>query len=258
MLLPGERLLWSLDPLSFAGALGMEPDPWQADLLLSKSERLILNCSRQSGKSSVAAVLALWRAICFEGSLILCLSPTLRQSSELFNKVLTYYGDLGRPIPNKEEQKLSVKLENRSRIVALPGSEATVRGFSSADLLIIDEAARVSDRLFHGVRPMLAVSSGKMLLLSTPNGQQGTFYETWVRGGDYWQRFEVPATSVPRISREFLEMERHELPHTVYRQEYLCSFEQPADAYFVAEHVDAMLEPADDVELLDLGGGLRV
>src|SRR3712207_2747567 len=105
----GDYLHWKLDPVAFAEALGMHPDPWQVEMLRSRSTRMMLNCSRQSGKSSSVAVLALWRAICFDGSLILCLSPTLRQSSELFNKVLTYYGDLGRPIPAKEEQKLSIK-----------------------------------------------------------------------------------------------------------------------------------------------------
>jgi len=256
----GHLLQWKLDPVRFAESIGMHPDPWQADMLRSRSPRLLLNCCRQSGKSSAVGVLALWRALCFSNSLVLCLSPSLRQSSELFNKVATYYADLGKPISTKEEQKLSIRFENRSRVVALPSNEATVRGFSKVDLCLIDEAARVSARLYHSVTPMLATSKGgRMILLSTPNGQQGQFYEAWTRGGDRWERFEVPASEVPRISEEFLAFERAELPRSVYEQEYECRFVAPANSYFVPEHVDALLEPlSPGMELLDLGGGLKV
>src|SRR5215212_1801434 len=126
----GHLLQWKLDPVRFAESIGMHPDPWQAEMLRSRSPRLLLNCCRQSGKSSAVGVLALWRALCFSNSLVLCLSPSLRQSSELFNKVATYSADLGKPISTKEEQKLSIRFENRSRVVALPSNEATVRGFS--------------------------------------------------------------------------------------------------------------------------------
>ena len=98
-----------------------------------------------------------------------------------------------------------------------------------------------------------------MILLSTPNGQQGQFYEAWTRGGDRWERFEVPASQVPRISEEFLAFERAELPRSVFEQEYECKFVAPANSYFVPEHVDALLEPlSPGMELLDLGGGLKV
>jgi phage terminase large subunit-like protein len=171
----GDYLRWKLDPVAFAEAIGMRPDPWQVEMLRSRSTRMLLNCSRQSGKSSSVAVLALWRALCFPNSLVLCLSPSLRQSSELFNKVATYYADLGKPVSTKEEQKLSIRFDNRSRVVALPSNEATVRGFSKVDLCLIDEAARVSARLFHSVTPMLATSKGgRMILLSTPQRPAGT------------------------------------------------------------------------------------
>ena len=84
----------------------------------------------------------------------------MRQSQELFGKVLTFYRDLGRPIPAQAERKLSLELENDSRIVTLPGTDKTIRGFSGTALLIVDEASRVADELYFAVRPMLAVSGG--------------------------------------------------------------------------------------------------
>jgi phage terminase large subunit-like protein len=205
-----EDLKLALDRVAFAREAGLEPDPWQRDLLRSASERVLLNCSRQSGKSTMTAVVTLHRALYRPGSLILCLAPALRQSQELFGKVLGFYRDLGRPVSPHGERKLSLELENGSRIVTLPGSEKTIRGFSGTSLLILDEAARVEDELYFAVRPMLAVSGGALMMLSTPYGKRGVFYEEWTSGRG-WERYEVPASRCPRISREFLEEERASL-----------------------------------------------
>jgi hypothetical protein len=185
----------------------------------------------------MTAVVALHRALYHPGSLILCLAPALRQSQELFGKVLGFYRDLARPILAQAERKLSLELENESRIVTLPGTEKTVRGFSGVDLIIVDEAARVADELYYAVRPMLAVSGGRLLMLSTPFGKRGEFHEEWTKGTG-WERYEVPASECPRISREFLEEERRALPARVYRQEYECSFEEVDDAVFAYDLIE--------------------
>lgn len=226
------------DRVEFARALGLEPDDWQADLLRSASSRVLLNCSRQSGKSTLAAVLALHRALVAPDSLVLCLAPALRQSQELFSKLSGYYRDLRAPVPAEADRRLSLELANGSRIVTLPGSEKTIRGFSGASLLLVDEAARVEDSLYHAVRPMLAVSGGDLLLMSTPAGKRGVFFEAWT-GGEHWQRYEVPAHQCPRIPESFLAEERAALPDRVYRAEYECSFEEVDDAAFSFETVEA-------------------
>jgi hypothetical protein len=232
-----ENLRLALDRSAFAWALGLEPDPWQERLLRSSSDRVLLNCCRQSGKSTMTGLIALHRALYHPGSLILCLAPALRQSQELFGKVLSFYRDLGRPVLPQAERKLSLELENGSRIVTLPGSEKTIRGFSGAALLILDEAARVADELYFAVRPMLAVSGGALIMLSTPYGKRGVFYEEWT-GGHGWERYEVPASQCPRISEAFLEEERRVLPSWVFRQEYECSFEETEDQVFTTEMVE--------------------
>src|SRR5215207_1982550 len=232
-----EDLKLALDRVSFAKRLGLMPDPWQEELLRSAPERVLLNCCRQSGKSTMTAVIALHRALYHPGSLILCLAPALRQSQELFGKVLGFYRDLDRPIPAQAERKLSLELENGSRIVTLPGTDKTVRGFSGATLLIVDEAARVEDELYFAIRPMLAVSGGALIMLTTPHGKRGVFYEEWT-GGREWERYEVPARKCPRIPASFLEEERDALPSWVYRQEYECSFEETEDQVFTTEMVE--------------------
>jgi hypothetical protein len=192
-----------------------------------------MNCARQTGKSTTAGVLALHEALDSAGALVLILAPAERQAKELFSKVASFYHTIGHPIPADSYRKLGVELSNGSRIEALPGTEKTIRGFSGAALLIVDEAARVDDGLYYAVRPMLAVSGGRLMMLSTPHGKRGVFFEEWIGGdGSAWERYEVRAEDCPRIPPEFLEEERRALPARIYRQEYECSFEDTDDQLF--------------------------
>lgn len=246
-------LAYTLDPVIFARVgLGFYPDPWQEKVLRSSSPRLLLNCSRQSGKSTTAAVLALHRALFFPDSLVLLVSPSLRQSSELFRKVIDHYTPVAnRPRP-LEENRLSLKLPNRSRIVSLPGKEETIRGFSGAALIIEDEAARVPDDLYRAVRPMLAVSQGRLVLMSTPFGKRGHFFEEWTNDDDTWERFEIAATQCPRISQDFLEEEQRALGEWWFKQEYLCVFTETTNQVFSYDLVSAAI--SSDVKPLFSGG----
>lgn len=232
------------DPTLVMTAGGLTPDPWQAGLLQSDADRVLLLCSRQAGKSSTSAGLAIRTALLEPNSPILLLSPSLRQSGELFRKVLDTYAALGRPVPPVRESALQLELANGSRIVSLPGTEGTVRGFSRVRLLIIDEAARVSDTLYLSVRPMLAVSKGRLVALTTAYGQRGWFYTAWT-GAEEWQRIKVTAHEVPRITPAFLAEERAAMGDRWFRQEYECSFEATSDAVFDFNDIRASL--SDDV-----------
>ncbi len=237
-------LALGLDPALLSERAGIVPDPWQARVLRSVAPRVLLNCSRQSGKSTIAAILAMHTALYEPGGLVLVLSPTQRQSGELFRKALNIYRNVGKPVPPRAESALTLELETGSRIVSLPGKENTVRSYSAVQLLIIDEAAKVSDDLYRSVRPMLAVSGGRLIGLSTPFGKAGWFYEEWT-GGEGWERVEVPAQECPRISPEFLAQERRANPERWYRQEYLCSFEDLEGALFSLEDIEAAMDPRE-------------
>jgi hypothetical protein len=213
----------ALDPALLMRFSGLEPDDWQQELLRSSFTRQLLLCSRQSGKSTTTAFLALHEAIYRTNALVLMLSPSLRQSQELFRKALYAYSKLPIRPPAVSENSLRLELSNGSRIVGLPGREETIRGFSGVTLLIIDEAARVTDDLYYSVRPMIAVSSGRLICLSTPFGRQGFFYEEWTNGTN-WSRLRITADQCPRISPDFLDEERRALGTHRFTQEYFCEF----------------------------------
>ncbi len=218
-----QLLAFALDPSLAFRALGRAADPWQRELLLAPDRQVLLNCSRQAGKSTTVAVLALHTALFRRGSLVLLLSPTQRQSGELFRKVLDVYNAVGRPLPPIGETVSHLELANGSRLVALPGREHTVRSFSSVALLLIDEASRVPDDLYRSVRPMLAVSQGRLVVLSTPFGQRGFFHDEWAGGGP-WKRVRVTWRDCPRITAAFIAEERRALGDAWVRQEYECEF----------------------------------
>ncbi len=244
-------LAQALDPVLFAKeALRFTPDPWQEQALRWSGRRLLLNCSRQSGKSTVAAIRTLHRAIFYFSSLVLLVSPSLRQSSELFRKVQDFLKGLPPEQQPElvEDNKLSLTMKNKSRIVSLPGSEGTIRGFSGAALIIEDEAARVPDDLYFAVRPMLAVSGGRLILMSTPFGKRGHFFREWTEGGDTWERIQITAYDCPRISRDFLEEERQTMGDWWFRQEYLCEFVETEDQVFTYDQV--MMALSDEVKPL--------
>ena len=244
-----DDLTLALDRVAFAEELGIFPDPWQADLLRSGVKRVLLNCCRQSGKSTMAAIIGLHRALYHPGSLVLILAPSERQAKETFGKVANLYRLAGHDaIPSESYRKLGMHLANGSRIEALPGSEKTIRGFSGVDLLILDEAARVDDGLYYATRPMLAVSGGSLLMLSTPAGRRGVFHEEWTseagEAGVGWQRFEIDAEECPRISEGFLEEERRSLPRRIFDQEYHCAFVETDDQVFSYADVAGALDPS--------------
>ena len=229
----------ALDPVVWCReALDLVPDAWQAEVLQSDSKRILLNCSRQSGKSTVTSILALHTATYQEESLVLCLSPTLRQSGELFRNVSRFYG-VDPAIPSKSESALRLELENGSRIVSLPGKEQNIRGMSKVSLLIVDEAARVPDSLYYSVRPMLAVSNGRLIALSTPFGNRGWWAEAW-HSSEAWVKWEIPASKCPRIPAAFLEEERRVLGSYWFEQEYECRFLDAQSQLLKKEDVDLM------------------
>jgi hypothetical protein len=215
----------ALNPAEILCAGGLTPDAWQRDFLLGSSRQVLLNCSRQSGKSTTVAALALHTALFQERSLVLLLSPSLRQSAELFRKILAFYKTIKRPVAAVRQSRTQLELANQSRIVSLPGKEATVRSFSGVRLLVIDEAARVPDDLYRSVRPMLAVSQGRLVCLSTPFGKRGFFFHEWTGGDPSWKRIRIAWSDCPRIAPAFIEQETRSMGESWVRQEYECSFE---------------------------------
>lgn len=145
-----------------------------------------------------------------------------------------------------------IELENGSRIISLPAKSQATVGYS-ADLLILDEAKIIPDDLYRSVRPMLATTGGRMILLSTPLGQRGFFWEAYKQCEEARQRgepapyrvFKRTCWDCPRADREFLENERRMIGDHWFRQEYLVEFLSPTGAVFRHEDVERTLQSTE-------------
>ena len=252
----------SIDPIRMARRLDLEPYQWQEVVIEPSTGDLILLCARQSGKSTVVALKVYHTVVYQPGSLVLIIAPSRDQSKELMIKIdelagLDEYG------PDLSTDSVFEKVySNGSRIVALPGSERSVRGFSGPTLIVIDEASRVPDETYRAARPMMVGNTGDMILLSTPFGMRGFFFEE--SGRDRWNRVKVvPAFKVsgstivpadpdpirgwetfisPRHDKDFLEEELESLGEFWFRQEYLCEFLEVTTNLFTRELIESALD----------------
>ena len=187
------------DPIAWAESIaGLTLDPWQRDVLLSAAPRLLLNATRQSGKSTAAGLKAAWTVL--QGGLAVVVSPSLRQSGFLFRKLTRHL--VASDAAFRRETMTEVELVSGGLAVSLPGDRpAMLRGLSlrhdGPAVLIVDEASRVRDELWATISPMLAAApAAQQILLSTPAGASGEFHRAWTSGED-WERVQITADRAP-------------------------------------------------------------
>ena len=241
----GDDLRHALDVGAFcADRLRLQLDPWQLRLLRSRGLRELVNVTRQGGKSTSTAAAALHEGAYVERSKTIVISPSARQSGLLLSKVQEFAELAGvktRPHHGEDPGLLLPAGE----LLALPGAEATTRGFDRCTWLIVDEAARVPDALFYSARAYLATTNGRTWLLSTPFGRRGFFYTEHESGR--WRVTRVAAADCPRISAEFIAEQKAALPAAWFGQEYCCEFTSVEHGVFdhdlVLESVTSEVEP---------------
>ena len=225
------------DPVLFAKLiLGFKPFPYQEEILRCRAKRIIVCSGRQVGKTTVTAVKAIHFAVTNPNTTTLIVSPTLRQSINMFDKILDFV--MLSPLLRRSviyKTRTQIKFSNYSRIKALPcGTEGrTLRG-ETAHLVIIDEAAFVPEIVITNVvMPMISATDGHLWLLSTPWNKDHIFYKCWTN--PKWVKFHVPTSANPLVAREFLEEQRELIGEERYRIEYEAEFIDDQRAFFPME-----------------------
>ena len=252
------RLLKQLEP-----ATNYYPDPWQQDLIEGNYKRFILNCSRQSGKTHTTGAIGAFMALGRPGSLTLVISGQMdRQGRNAFLRVI--HPIRLTKLRMAEDTRYTATLETGSHIAVLAADADTVRSYSAPDMIIVDEASRVPEDVFQAIEPMMSTNPDCIYaLMSTPNGKQGTFYNTWVSNNDDniydwqgindgWHRVQVSWRDCPRISEEWVEGQRVRWGGRYVAQEYECQFVEAEDQLFRNADIEAMF--GDEGERLEDSG----
>lgn len=216
------RLVLLLDPEAlFLEAYGFPPLDWQVPYLWERRNAVLLK-GRQVGASTATALLAIRQARYCPGTLAAVVSPSLKQSTEVKLKAKGGLERLGEDL--RIDSASVVGLRNGSRIMSLPGSAKSVRGWT-ADLLVIDEAAFLDQETFLAARATVA-TGGRIVVQSTPAGPFGHFNDLW-KSEEGWAKYRVRSDEVSTITAEFLATERATMGEEEYAQEYCAEFSVP-------------------------------
>jgi hypothetical protein len=223
--------------------LGWTPDAKQAQVLSAGSRRVILNCSRQWGKSTVAAAKLVHVACMRPGSLSVIVSENMSQTAEVFQKIDRFFGEVGVAVKGERGQKFARVLPNRSRVIGLAAREEAVRGYT-ADFVFLDEAARVPDEVIDALLPVIALRNGDWWMASTPMGRRGRFYEAWAhQSGPDVLKVSAPWTENARMAPGFVERMREERGDAFVQQEFECQFVESGTYLLDQDHVDPIFVP---------------
>jgi len=216
------------------------------------SKRIVACMGRQVGKTTTIAWKAVHHAYTNPNKLTLIVSPSLRQSMIMFERILSLINSNGLLRSSVVRQTRTViQLTNGSQIIALPCSENLLRGYA-AHMVIVDEAAFLEDYVISQVLfPMLAATNGTLILLSTPWGKNNFFYQAFMN--PEYSVYHVPSSANPLISKAFLDEQRLNMTEDAFRMEYEAEFVETTGSYFqmdlIRRCVNPELELARDVEV---------
>lgn len=248
----------------FRATQGEDPLEWQGPYLDERRNAVVLK-GRQIGASTSAGVLGIRTARAWPGSTVGIVSPSQNQSKEVKERAKGGLIRIGEPL--LKDNETLIQLRNRSRILSLPGSAKSVRGWTF-DLLVIDEAAFLDEETFLAARATVA-TGGRTIVQSTPAGPFGPFYDLFQEAVPVedsftedgvpipfeFVSFRVRSDEVPTISPEFLARERATLSAEQFAQEYEATFTAAGLGLIDPERLRQASRPTEGET--DVWGGLK-
>jgi hypothetical protein len=215
-------LAYQVDPsLWVREALQIEPAPWQLDFLrASRGASIIALTARQVGKTTTAAWAIAHHMQFTPGGLSVVACPSQRQSAEAVRKVRENLSKRGAEL--KSDNVYGLELTNGARVLALPGSDDSIRGLTVDGWIIADEAARLTPDPISALRPMRARRrQARLAMLSTAWSRTDPFWNVWESDDPSWLRLRATAEIPGLFDPEFLEQERRALGEHDFGREYL-------------------------------------
>ena len=218
---PLREIAYRVDPALWTReVLGIAPHAWQETFLLAPLGASILALTaRQVGKTTTATWAIAHCMLFTPGSLSVVACPAQRQSKEAVRRVKEALIKAGAEL--KSDNVYEIELENGSWVLALPGSDDSIRGLTVDGWIVADEAARLPDDLIAALRPMRARRpQARFAMLSTAWSRTDPFWTAWASDEQSWIRLNATADTT-LFSADFLTQERRALGEDVFKREYL-------------------------------------
>jgi hypothetical protein len=215
------ELAYAIDPaLWVRKVLGVEPAPWQQDFLRApRGASIIALTARQVGKTTTAAWAITHHMLFSQGSLSVIACPAQRQSAEAVRRIRDNLNAVGAEF--RTDNVYALELKNRSRVLALPSSDDSIRGLTVDGFIIADEAAQLSSDLIAALSPMRARRpQARFAMLSTAWSRTDPFWTVWAGDDPCWMRLKATAETVSFFSEEYLEQQRRLLGEHDFKREY--------------------------------------
>lgn len=217
--------------------------PYQKQVFKDKSNFIICLMSRQCGKSFTIAARAVYKSITTPNNLTIIVSVNQRSADELLRKVKQWalacktFSDL----VDYSENASSVTFNNGSRVISLPASPASLRGWSGD--VILDEFAIIEndEEIFQAVLPVITSKmTGKqktLTICSTPTSLDTQFSKIWHTDDSQWSKHryniyecvEQGLQADPELLKEIVNDD------LVFETEYLCKFASGSGTAFPTE-----------------------
>jgi hypothetical protein len=228
--------------------LNFNPFSYQEKLLNDPAQRIIACMGRQTGKTTTIATKAIHYAYTHPKTTTLIISPSLRQSMIMFDKILTFThanSFLRRSVTRKT--RTIIQLSTGSQIIALPCSEHLLRGYT-AHLAICDEASFIPETIITEIiYPMLSTTNGTAIFLSTPWDKNHFFYKAFLN--PQYSTHKIQSSENPLIPQAFLSEMQQNMTAEAYKREYLAEFTEAAASYFPQELIRKCVEHAQRLSL---------
>lgn len=228
--------------------LNFKPYPYQQKLLNDKNKRIVACMGRQTGKTTTIAAKAIHHAYTHPNTTTLIISPSLRQSMIMFEKIQTLTTQ--NPILTKSitrKTRTIIQLTNQSQIIALPCSQNLLRGYT-AQLAICDEAAFIPETVITQIIfPMLSTTNGTAIFLSTPWDKNHFFHKAFLNPN--YSTHKVKSNQCPLIKPEFLQEMKQNMTREAYLMEYEAEFIEALNSYFPQDLIRKSVELAQNLSL---------
>ena len=210
--------------------------PWQQEVMESDARFKVVAAGRRTGKSYLAAISLILKALDGKDGKVFYVAPTQGQARDIMWHTL--FEIAGEIIERSHVNNLEITLAGGNTIF-LKGADRpdTLRGVS-LKYLVLDEYAFCKPDVFDNIlRPALADKQGEMLAIGTPEGRNH-FYEMYTGAAhwDNWDCFHFTSFDNPLVPKSEIEHARQTLPSYAFHQEFMASFDARTGSLFDPEN----------------------